>query len=65
MIRPNGIDLLNLIAERQGIINNTLNELVRCGFAGEKLKLEVDGPTPRCNHKGRNLSISLGSAGIV
>ena len=41
MIRPHRVNLLDLVAESHGLVNDELQKLVRCGFAGEERELAV------------------------
>ena len=55
MVRANGIDLFNLIAERHRLVNQELNEVMRGGFSGQQLKLLVDPVDPSTTDASANL----------
>ena len=63
MVRADSVDLLDLVAERRGLVDEQLEELVRRGLAREELKLAVNRARPRDNDSGGDLrqrsSISL------
>jgi len=55
VVRANGIDLFNLVAERHRLVNQELNEVMRGGFSGQKLKLLVDPVDPSATDASANL----------
>ena len=56
MVRADGVDLLDLVAERHRLINDELQELVRRGLAREQLELLVDRLAPEKHHAEGELS---------
>ena len=46
MVRPDGINLLNLVRKRRRFVDEQLEELVWCRFACKELKLLVYCPAP-------------------
>lgn len=55
MVRPDRIDLLNIVAERRCFVDNELQEIVRCGFSGQELELLVNCMCPGDDDSCRNL----------
>ena len=55
MICPDGVDLLNLIAKGDSLVDEQLEELVRRGLAREQLELAVDRARPRDDDAERDL----------
>lgn len=55
MIRADGVDLLNFIAESHGLIREQLHELVRCRFPCKQLELLVYCSSPRNDDASRDL----------
>ena len=47
MVRPNGVDLLDLVAEGHRLVDEELHEIVRGRLAREQLELPVDRRAPR------------------
>lgn len=55
MVRPDRIDLLDIIAERRRFVYNELKEIVWCRFSGQELELLVDCMCPGDDDSCRNL----------
>jgi hypothetical protein len=55
MVRADGIDLFDLVAERRRLVNQKLDELVRGGFSGQQFELSVDPIRPSDADANRNL----------
>ena len=55
MVRANGIDLFDFVAERHRIVNEKLNEIVRGRFSGQQFKFSVDPVDPSATDAGGNL----------
>lgn len=55
MVGANGIDLLDLVAERHRLVNQELNEFVRGRFSGQQLEFSVDPVDPGAANAGANL----------
>ena len=55
MIRPHSIDLLDLVRERRGLVDEQLQELVRRALAREQLELAVYRARPCGNDAERDL----------
>lgn len=55
VVRPDRIDLLDIVAKRRRFVYNKLQEIVRCGFSGQELKLLVDCMCPGDDDSCRNL----------
>lgn len=49
------IDLLDLVAERDGVVDEELQELVRGRFPSQQLELVVNGARPRKDDTERDL----------
>lgn len=47
MIRPHGVDLLDLVRERRRLVDEQLQEIVWRALARQQLELPVDRPAPR------------------
>jgi hypothetical protein len=59
MVRANGIDLFDLVAECHRIVNEKLNEIMRGGFSGQQFEFSVDPIDPSTADAGGNLRGSL------
>ena len=59
MVRADGVDLLNLVAERHRLVDDELQELVRRGLAREQLELSVDRAAPRDDDAGADLPVPI------
>ena len=57
VVRSHGVDLFDLVAEGDGLVDDELDEVVRRGFAGEQLELAVDGVPPREDHASGDLGV--------
>ena len=55
MICPDGVDLLNLIAKGDSLVDEQLEEVVRRGLPRKELELVVYRPRPRRDDTKRNL----------
>lgn len=55
MVRSHGVNLLDVVRERYGLVYEELYEVMRRRLAGEKLELLVDRPSPSHDHTGGNL----------
>ena len=55
MVRAHGVDLLDLVAERDRLVDEELDKVVRRGLAREQLELAVDRARPRRDDPGRDL----------
>lgn len=49
MVRADGVDLVDFVAESDRLVGEELHELVRRGFARKQLELAVHRPCPRHN----------------
>ena len=63
MVRPHGVDLLNLVRERRRLVDEQLQELVRRGLAREQLELLVYCPSPCVDDTGADLNSFVSSCG--
>lgn len=55
MVRADGVDLLNFIAESHGLIREQLHELVGCRFSSKQLELLVYCSSPSKDDASRDL----------
>lgn len=55
MVGAYSVDLLNLVAERRGLVDEELQELVGSRLPRQQLKLVVDGARPRKDDAECNL----------
>lgn len=58
MVRPHGVHLLDLVAERHRLVRQQLDKLVRCALSCEQLELFVDRAYPGENHSRGDLCMS-------
>ena len=50
MVRAHGVDLLDLVAERERLVEDELQELGWCGPPGEQPELLIDRRPPEEDH---------------
>jgi hypothetical protein len=55
MICSYSIDLIELVAERHCLVNQELEEVMRCRLSGQKLELSVNRSTPGDDDSQGNL----------
>ena len=55
VVRADGIDFFNLVAEHHCLVNEKLNEVVRGGSSGQQFKFSVDPVDPSAADAGANL----------
>lgn len=55
MICSDSVNLFNLIAECESLVDDQLDELVWCGLSSEELELFIDGFEPDSDDTGRDL----------
>jgi len=55
VVRADGIDLFNLVAEHHRLVNEKLNEIVGSGSSGQQFKFSVDPIDPSAADAGANL----------
>ena len=55
MVRANGIDFLDLVAECHSLVNQKLNEIVRGRFSGQQLEFFADPIDPGATNAGADL----------
>lgn len=55
MVRPHGVNLLNLVTECRCLVNQKLEEIMFRGFSGEQFELAIDCSSPRNDNSQGNL----------
>jgi hypothetical protein len=55
VVRANGIDLFDLVAERHRLVNQKLDKIMRGGFSGQQFEFSVDPVDPSATDAGANL----------
>ena len=55
MVRSDGIDLFNLVAESHRLVNQKLDEVVRGGFSGQQFEFFVDPIAPSATDASTDL----------
>lgn len=65
MVRPNCVDLLDLVAERSSLVDDELKELMGRGLPRKLLKLPVNRQGPRKENASSNLGIQLISINLT
>jgi hypothetical protein len=59
VVRSDGIDLFNLVAERHRLVNQKLNEVVRGGFSSQQFEFSVDPIDPSATDAAANLGVGM------